>query len=129
MKQPQYTIEMPIIITNAIVSKRTIKSIVNGMGVKVAEFVQDGDCGFVLTDDGEWSFVATMEAAKLMTGTDYVIIDAESIYDGRAGVLDQLIAASSPTGLVAYNGFTKHVIPVASVRHNDGREAYEEYAR
>lgn len=68
-----YTDQTPLIITTAKISSRTIKSIVNGMGyARVVRFVQDGDCGWVRLEDfdgsREWQFVATLGAAKLMTG-------------------------------------------------------------
>lgn len=68
-----YTNETPLIITTNTISGKTIKSIVNGMGyAKVVKFVQDGTCGWVRLEDfdggREWQFVATLEAAKLLTG-------------------------------------------------------------
>jgi len=68
-----YTNETPLIITTDTISSKTIKSIVSGMGyAKVVTFVQDGECGWVRLEDfdgsREWQFVATLEAAKIMTG-------------------------------------------------------------
>lgn len=73
MMKPQYTNETPMIITTNTISSKTIKNIVNGMGYeKVVKFVQDGDCGFVQLQDydgsREWQFVATLDAARIMTG-------------------------------------------------------------
>lgn len=68
-----YTNETPLIITTETISGKTIKSIVNGMGyARVVKFVQDGDCGWVRLEDfdgtREWHFVATLPAARIMTG-------------------------------------------------------------
>ena len=69
-----YTNDTPLIITTEPISKRTIASIVNGMGYeRVVRFVQDGDCGFVQLQDFDgsrtWQFVATFAAAALIIGS------------------------------------------------------------
>jgi TusA-related sulfurtransferase len=68
-----YTNETSLIITTDTISSKTIKQIVNGMGyAKVVKFVQDGECGWVRLEgyDGSrvWQYVATMEAATMITG-------------------------------------------------------------
>lgn len=70
---PRYTSDMSLIITTSTIDRRTIGQIVNGMGYeRVAKFVQDGDCGFVQLQDfdgtREWYFVATTDAAHIITG-------------------------------------------------------------
>lgn len=62
-----------IIITTEAISRKTIKSIVNGMGYeRVVRFVQDGDCGSVVLQEYDGSrvmfLVLTLEAAKLYVG-------------------------------------------------------------
>lgn len=67
-----YTTDTTLIVTSDVITTKTIKSIISGMYAKVVKFVQDGDCGWAKVQefDGEskWVFVATTDAAHLMTG-------------------------------------------------------------
>ena len=68
----KYTEDTTLVITSQAISRTTIKDITKEMYYKVLKFVQDGDCGFALVEEYDntrkWIFVATPEAAQLLTG-------------------------------------------------------------
>lgn len=68
----KYTDETTMIITTDTINSKTIKVIIAGMYSKVVRFVQDGNCGWARVQEfdgsSKWVFVATAEAAQVMTG-------------------------------------------------------------
>lgn len=68
----KYTDKTPMIITTDTINSKTVKGIIAGMYSKVIRFVQDGNCGWARVQEfdgsSKWVFVATTEAAQMMTG-------------------------------------------------------------
>jgi len=68
----KYTNETPMIVTTDSINSKTIKGIIAGMYGKVVKFVQDGNCGWARVQEfdgsSKWVFVATVDAAQMMTG-------------------------------------------------------------